>query len=74
MGRLGRAAGVVADLSPPSSTPPVFFWGGGRTRGRTANQTVTRPEPQPIATKVGWGLKTETLFPMKSVTEAILSH
>ena len=63
---------VVADLSPPSSTPPSFFL-GGETRGRTADQTVTRPEPQPIAMKIGWGLKTETLFPMKSVTEAILS-
>ncbi len=45
---------VVADLSPPSYNPPVVGGGGG-TRGCTANQTFTHREPQPIATKVGWG-------------------
>jgi hypothetical protein len=53
---------VVADLSPPSCTPPVVGGGGGGARGCTANQTVTHPEPQPIATKVGWGLKMPFVF------------
>ncbi len=46
---------AVAGLSPPYCTPPGHP--GGKGRDDLPSRTVGNPEPQPIARKVGRGLK-----------------
>jgi hypothetical protein len=46
---------AVAGLSPPYCTPPGHP--GGRGRDDLPTRTVGNPEPQPIARKVGRGLR-----------------